>query len=59
MVSHYGYKLSLKALISNLAQIVVVGLLPEKSIVDLYFFVKGIKKEKSLMTISALSYDRI
>lgn len=59
MVFHYGYKLNLKGLVSNLAQITLVTLLPEKSIVNVYFFIKGIKKEKSLMTISALSYGRI
>lgn len=59
MTLRYGYKPSLIALISNLAQIVLVTMLPEKSIVNLYFFVKGIKKEKSLMTTSTLSYAKI
>jgi glycosyltransferase involved in cell wall biosynthesis len=59
MIFRYGYRPNLKALLSNFAEILLVTFLPEKSIVSLYFFVKGIKGEKSLMSTSALSYGKI
>jgi len=43
-VKKYGYKPSLLSILVNLAQIVVVTILPEKYIYPLFSFVKGFKK---------------
>lgn len=59
MITKHGYKPNLKALLSNFAQVVLVAFLPEKSIVNLYFFAKGIKKEKILISTLTLNYGKI
>lgn len=61
MILKYHYRPTLKAIITNFVQIILVSLLPRELIVKLYFLFKGIAKTKKLVNLSAppLIYSKI
>lgn len=52
IILKYHYRPTLKALITNFAQIILVSLLPKELIIKLYFLFKGIAKTKKLANFS-------
>lgn len=52
MILKYHYRPTLKAIITNFAQIILVSLLPKELIVKLYFLFKGIAKTEKLANLS-------
>lgn len=61
MILKYHYRPTLKAIITNFAQIILVSLLSKELIVKLYFLFKGIAKTKKLAIFptSTLIYSKI
>ena len=52
-VREYGYKPTFKAVLTNIVQMIVVGLLPEKLFYSLYSFLRGLSnRNEKLLTFS-------
>lgn len=61
IILKYHYRPTLKAIITNFAQIILVSLLPKELIVKLYFLFKGIAKTEKLVNLptTSLIYSKL
>lgn len=56
MIIKYRYRITAKGLLNNLTQTALVSLLPEKTILQLYFLIKGITKKGRILN-APFEYD--